>query len=198
MSEPRKDIWVKVYQLGDPEADMPPRGRNHDERLRMVRELSAMGYRCELGPDFHDMVALFLDEGVQFLIVGAHALAIHGVPRATGDLDLFIAANPANAERTWRALTRFGAPLTDLKMRQQDLEIEGPVFQIGQPPNRIDVMTSISGVTFAEAWDARVVGKFEGRDVGFLGREHLIRNKSSTGRNKDLGDLDMLGPPLED
>ncbi|MBA3853007.1 MAG: hypothetical protein C0503_01255 [Gemmatimonas sp.] len=157
-----------------------------------------MGYRCDLGPDFRDMVALFLDEEVQFLIVGAHALAIHGVPRATGDLDLFIAANPENAGRTWRALTRFGVPLADFKMQRQDFETEGPVFQVGQPPNRIDVMTSISGVSFAEAWDARVVGKFEGRDVGFLSREHLIRNKSTTGRNKDLGDLDMLGPPLED
>jgi hypothetical protein len=144
------------------------------------------------------MVAAFLDEGVQFLIVGAHALAIHGVPRATGDLDLFIAANPDNAARTWRALIKFGAPITDLKFRQADFEVEGNVHQIGQPPNRIDIMTGITGVRFAEAWEARVVGKFEGRDVGFLGREQLIQNKSSTGRNKDLGDLDMLGPPLDD
>jgi len=194
----RPGIWMKRFMLGDPEADIPPRGRNHDERLRMVRELSAMGYRCDLGPDFRDMVALFLEEDVQFLIVGAHALAIHGVPRATGDLDLFIAANPENAARTWRALTRFGAPLADLKIEQRDLAEEGPIFQIGQPPNRIDVMTSISGVRFAEAWDARVIGKFEGRDVGFLSREHLIQNKSSTGRGKDRVDLEMLGPPLED
>jgi hypothetical protein len=194
----RKDIWMKVFKLGDPEADMPPRGRNHDERLRMVRELSAMGYRCDLGPDFRDMVAAFLDADVKFLIVGAHALAIHGVPRATGDLDLWVARTEENATRTWAALAAFGAPLTTLKMELADLLKPNAVFQIGQPPNRVDVMTGVSGVEFDEAWAARVVGKFEGRDVGFLSRDHLIRNKSSTGRNKDRGDLDMLGPPLED
>lgn len=189
---------MKVFKLGDPEADMPPRGRNHDERLRMVRELSAMGYRCELGPDFREMVEAFLDAGVQFLIVGAHALAIHGVPRATGDLDLWVARTEENATRTWAALAAFGAPLTTLKMERADLLKPDSVFQIGQSPNRVDVMTGLSGVEFNEAWEARVVGKFEGRDVGFLSRDHLIRNKSSTGRNKDRGDLDMLGPPLED
>ncbi|MBX3133419.1 MAG: hypothetical protein KF689_08570 [Gemmatimonadaceae bacterium] len=194
----RKDIWVKVFKLGDPEADMPPRGRNHDERLRMVRELSAMGYRCELSPDFRDIVAAFLDEDVQFLLVGAHALAIHGVPRATGDLDLFVARTDENATRVWRALVKFGAPLEALKIERGDLLKSHAVFQIGQPPNRIDVMTGISGVEFDEAWAQRVVGNFEGREVGFLSREHLIKNKSSTGRNKDRGDLDMLGPPLED
>lgn len=194
----RPGIWMKRFMLGDPEADMPPRGRNHDERLRMVRELSAMGYRCELTPDFRDMVAQFVEEGVQFLIVGAHALAIHGVPRATGDLDLFVAANPDNAARVWRALLKFGAPVQDLKFRQADFETEGEVHQLGQPPNRIDIMTGISGVRFDEAWAARVVGKFEGRDVGFLSREHLIQNKSSTGRGKDRVDIEMLGPPLED
>jgi hypothetical protein len=194
----RKEFWSARYVLGDPRADEPPRGRNHDERLRMVRELSAMGYRCELSTDFRDMVAAFLDEGVQFLLVGAHALAIHGVPRATGDLDLWITTNPDNAARAWRALVRFGAPVGDLKFEQKDFETPGEIFQLGQPPNRIDIMTVLSGVTFDEAWAARVVGKFEGRDVGFLSREHLIKNKSSTGRNKDRGDLDMLGPPLED
>jgi len=188
----RKDIWMKVFKLGDPEADMPPRGRNHDERLRMVRELSAMGYRCDLGPDFRDAVAADLDAEVQFLIVGAHALAIHGVPRATGDLDLWVARTEENAAR---ALAAFGATL---KMERADLLKPDSVFQIGQPPNRVDIMTGLSGVEFNEAWEARVIGKFEGRDVGFLSREHLIRNKSSTGRNKDRGDLDMLGPPLED
>lgn len=164
----------------------------------MVRELSAMGYRCDLTSDFRDMVAAFLDEDVQFLIVGAHALAIHGVPRATGDLDLWVAANPENAARVWRALLRFGAPVHDLKFRQVDFEEAREVFQLGQPPNRIDIMTLVSGVSFADAWKARVIGKFEGRDVGFLSREHLIQNKSSTGRGKDRVDLEMLGPPLED
>ena len=164
----------------------------------MVRELSAMGYRCELTPDFREMVAQFVEEGVQFLIVGAHALAIHGVPRATGDLDLWIAANPENAARAWRALLKSGAPVEDLKFRQADFEVQGSVHQLGQPPNRIDIMTGISGVDFDEAWDARVVGNFEGREVGFLSREHLIRNKSSTGRGKDRVDIEMLGPPLND
>jgi hypothetical protein len=164
----------------------------------MVRELSAMGYRCELSSDFRDMVACFLDEGVRFLIVGAHALAIHGVPRATGDLDLWVEASPDNAARVWAALLRFGAPVQDLKFRQADFEVAREIFQLGQPPNRIDIMTVLSGVSFAEAWEARVVGKFEGRDVGFLSRDHLIQNKSSTGRGKDRVDLEMLGPPLTD
>jgi hypothetical protein len=194
----RKEFWSARYVLGDPRADEPPRGRNHDERLRMVRELSAMGYRFDLTPDFRNMVACFVEEGVRFLIVGAHALAIHGVPRATGDLDLWVAANPENAARVWRALLRFGAPVHDLKFNQRDFEVPKEIFQLGQPPNRIDFMTVVTGVTFDEAWEARVVGKFEGRKVGFLSREHLIQNKSSTGRGKDRVDIDMLGPPLTD
>jgi len=85
-----------------------------------------------------------------------------------------------------------------LKCDRSEFETPGGVHRLDQPPNRIDITTEISGVSFAKAWDARIVGKFESRDVGFLSREHLIRNKSSTGRNKNRGDLDMLGPPLAD
>jgi hypothetical protein len=143
-----------------------------------------------LNPDFREMLSALSGEGADYLLVGAYALAVHGVPRATGDMDLWIRPTVENARRVHAALARFGAPLGDLSER--DLVTPGTVFQIGVAPNRIDVLTSIDGVEFADAWTARRVAHVEGMDVPVLGRQHLIRNKKATGRPQDLADAARL------
>ena len=146
-----------------------------------------------MNEDFRDLLAALLGVEARFLVVGAHALAVHGVPRATGDLDVWIAADPANAERVWSALMRFGAPVATLGVSRDDLTQPDRVVQIGLPPRRIDILTSISGVAFDEAWPERVTHEVDGLVVPFLGRAALVRNKKATGRTKDLADLEALG-----
>ncbi len=143
-----------------------------------------------LNPDFRDILSAFLDEGVEFLLVGAYALAVHGHPRATGDLDLWVRPSPENAQRVWRALERFGAPLSQLTL--EDLQRPDLIFQIGVAPRRIDVLTSIEGVTFEEAWPARLEVEINGLRIPVIGREHLIQNKKASGRPQDLADAAWL------
>ena len=133
-----------------------------------------------------------LDAGARFLVVGAHAMAIHGVPRATGDLDLWISPDHANSERVWQALLAFGAPVGELGVSREDLETPGMVVQIGIPPRRIDLLTEASGLVFDEAWQNRATHRVGSHDVTFLSRQDLVRNKQATGRAKDLADLDVL------
>jgi hypothetical protein len=143
--------------------------------------------------DWFEFLDLLLNAGARFVVVGAHALAVHGVPRATQDVDLLIDVDPANVSRVWQALGTFGAPLDDLHVTRQDLETPGMVVQLGLPPNRIDLLTAISGVPdFATAWESRVVHEVRGRQVPFLGRELLIKNKEASGRRKDLADVEAL------
>lgn len=146
-----------------------------------------------MNEDFRDLLAALLGVEARFLVVGAHALAVHGVPRATGDLDVWIAADPANAERVWSGLMRFGAPVAALGVSRDDLTQPDRVVQIGLPPRRIDILTSISGVAFDEAWPERVTHEVDGLVVPFLGRAALVRNKRATGRTKDQADLEALG-----
>jgi len=143
-----------------------------------------------LNPDFSDMLSAFTGESVEYLVVGAYALAAHGVPRATGDLDFWIRPTPENASRVLRALAAFGAPTADLAL--DDLTTPDLVFQIGVEPNRIDILTSIDGVTFDEARATMVLARIDGLEVPVLGREALIRNKRAVGRPKDLADVAQL------
>jgi hypothetical protein len=145
-----------------------------------------------LNEDFRDLLVLLADAGVEFLIVGAYALAFHGAPRASGDIDLFVRASAVNAERVFGALARFGAPLQASGVTAADFAQPGAVYQIGLPPRRIDVLTEISGVTFDEAWASRATAEVEGRTVSFIGRDVLIRNKEASGRPKDVADIDRL------
>jgi hypothetical protein len=143
--------------------------------------------------DFTDLLSALLAEGARFLVVGAHAMAVHGVPRATGDLDVWIAADAGNAGRVWNALVRFGAPVAALGFTRDDLTRRHQVLQIGLPPRRIDLLTSISGVEFEPAWSRRVERSVAGISPPFIGRDDLILNKKATGRPKDLADLAALG-----
>ena len=146
--------------------------------------------------DWTDLLFALLDAEVRFLVVGAHAMGVHGVPRATRDLDVWVEPSPENAKRVWRALGAFGVPLEALRLEQNDFADRSTVVQFGVPPVRVDVLTDISGVPdFTAAWVARSVHPVRGRAVPFLGREALIANKCASGRPKDLVDLDALGVP---
>jgi hypothetical protein len=140
--------------------------------------------------DFRDLLAEFNAQNVEFLVVGAHALAAHGHVRATEDLDVWVRPDPENARRILKALQVFGAPLHDLT--EKDLSTPGVVFQIGVTPLRIDVLTAIEGVDFAEAWSNRLTTKFADQPAAVLSREHLIRNKRAVGRTQDLADVEKL------
>jgi hypothetical protein len=148
-----------------------------------------------LNEDFRDLLVLLADASVEFVIVGAYALAFHGAPRASGDIDLFVRPSPDNARRVFDALARFGAPLTAAGVTADDFTQPGTVYQVGLPPRRIDVLTEISGVTFDEAWASRVTAEVEGRTVAFIGRDALVRNKEASGRLKDAADVARLRNP---
>ena len=117
-----------------------------------------------MNEDFLDVLKSLLDADVRFLVVGAHAMAVHGVPRATGDLDVWVNPESQNADRVWDALLAFGAPLQEIGISRDDLETPDMVVQLGLPPRRIDILTSIDGVAFDQAWKNRVqhsVGTFD-------------------------------------
>jgi len=143
-----------------------------------------------MNPDFVDLLRAFAAADVRFLIVGAYALAHHGRPRATGDLDVWVEPTTANARQVMTALAAFGAPLTEV--REVDFAQPGVVFQIGVPPGRIDVLTELTGLTFPDAWGEREAGQFGGLSVDYIGRAAFIRNKRATGRARDLGDIEGL------
>lgn len=143
-----------------------------------------------MNKDFVDMLSGLSAEGVEFLVVGAHALAAHGRPRATGDLDIWVRPTEENAALVWKALAGFGAPMEQLEVA--DLATPEIVFQIGQPPFRIDLLTSIDGVTFEEAWPRRIRVEIAGVEVPVLGRGDLLTNKRAVGRPQDVVDVAWL------
>lgn len=148
----------------------------------------------KLQTDLREFVALLSSRGVEFLVVGGHALAFHGHPRFTGDIDLLVRPSKNNATRLVQCLAEFG--FGSLPLQAEDFCDPGYVVQLGRPPNRIDLLTSISGVEFDRAWEARVAGQLDGLDVFFIGYEHFVINKRASGRMKDLADLEALGEPL--
>jgi hypothetical protein len=145
-----------------------------------------------LNDDYRDMLAALVGAGAEFLVVGAHALAAHGLPRATGDIDILVRPTPANAMRVMRALVDFGAPVEAHGVGTTDFEIEGTVYQLGVAPQRIDILTAITGVSFDEAWSSRVPVNVGGVSFHVLGRDALIRNKRAAGRAKDIVDAEAL------
>jgi hypothetical protein len=136
------------------------------------------------------MLSAFSGARVEFLLVGAYALAVHGLPRATGDIDLWVRRDEQNAVRIVRALERFGAPLAGVSA--EDFLTVELVFQIGIAPRRIDILTSIDGVEFDEAWAEREEVEVEGLRVFVISRRHLVQNKRATGRLRDQADAEWL------
>lgn len=143
-----------------------------------------------LTKDSREFVECLRSNKVEFLIVGALAVSWHGFPRYSGDIDFFVRPGRENALRVMAALEQFG--FGNLGITLDDVSTENRVIQLGVEPNRIDLMTSISGVSFEEAWLSRVSAVIDGVDVDFIGREALIRNKLAAGRSKDLIDLNEL------
>lgn len=140
--------------------------------------------------DFKDLLRAFNANAVKYLIIGAHAFGVHAEPRTTKDLDLFIRSDQENAKAAFRALAEFGAPLEG--MTSADL-CDGTTFQIGQAPDRIDVIQRIDGITFDEAWPNRIEGLIDGEvQASVISREDLIRNKLASGREQDLIDVKVL------
>ena len=145
-----------------------------------------------LNEDFVDVLRALGESGAEFIVVGAHAMAVHGVPRATGDLDVLVRPTIENAHRVLQALRLFGAPVDAHGIRETDLATPGIVYQIGLPPRRIDILTEISGVSFDEAWATHVEVEISGIRAPFIGRQALLKNKRATGRDKDLVDARTL------
>lgn len=162
------------------------------------RSLPKMTAASGFNEDFLDMLRALVESRTEFVVVGAHAMALHGVPRSTGDLDVFIRPTPENSGRVLDALKKFGAPIQAHGLKRADFEAPGNVYQLGLPPRRIDLMTGLSGVEFDDAWTSRVEIEIEGMQIPFLGLDALRRNKEATGRDKDLLDLRLLGESLEE
>ena len=145
----------------------------------------------DVQPDFRDLLVLLNAHGVEYLIVGAYALAFHGAPRFTGDLDILVRPAPANAERVLAALADFGFGFPNLTA--SDFQNPNQVVQLGVPPVRIDLITSITGVSWEEAEAHKEPGAFGDLPVNYLGRQQYIANKRARGRKKDLADIEALG-----
>lgn len=146
-----------------------------------------------MNEDFKDFLNCLLQAQARFLVVGAHALAVQGVPRATRDLDVWVDSSLDNAKKIWTALEMFGSPAEALGVSETDLTVPGTVVQIGVPPRRIDLLTSISGVEFEDAWPRREIHEIDDAKLPFIGREDFITNKRATGRFRDLADIEALG-----
>ncbi|NOY24018.1 MAG: hypothetical protein GXO70_10980 [Acidobacteria bacterium] len=143
-----------------------------------------------LNPDYKEILSILRNNDVEFLLVGAYALAVHGFPRATADIDIFVKPDNDNAEKLYRALQIFGAPLKDIS--PADFVSPGIVLQIGVAPRRIDILTSIDGLTFDEAVIGMETIQIEDLSIPVISRKNLISNKLATGREKDKLDAENL------
>ena len=159
---------------------------------RRAAWFAAVADGAALNEDFRDILMCLQQANVAFVIVGAHALAAHGLPRATGDIDILVEPSGENAVRVMRALAAFGAPTHAHGVEAGDFATPGQAYQIGLPPRRIDLLTSIDGITFEEAFRSRIEVIVDGLDLPFLGRAALLVNKRAAGRPKDLVDVAML------
>jgi hypothetical protein len=145
----------------------------------------------EVQPDFRDLLALFNAHRVDYIIVGAYALAYHGAPRYTGDMDILVRPDSENAQRILYALAEFG--FGSLGLRAEDFAVPGKVIQIGVVPVRVDIVTSLTGVSWEDAAKGRVAGAYGDLEVYYIGKKQFILNKRALGRKKDLADLEAIG-----
>ena len=145
----------------------------------------------EIQPDFKDLLELFNAHKVEYIIVGGYALAFHGAPRYTGDIDIYVRPEDKNAARIISALAEFG--FGSVGLSAEDFERPEQVIQLGVPPVRVDIITSIAGISWDETFSGRVAGKYGDIQVHYIGREQFIINKRAVARKKDLADLEALG-----
>ena len=145
----------------------------------------------EVQPDFRDLLKLFNAHKVEFVVIGGYALAFHGAPRYTGDLDIFVKPDPENAQRIMKALGAFG--FGSLELTAEDFQSPDRVIQLGVPPVRIDIVTSVTNITWETAAANRIEGKYGDVVAFYMGRAEFVANKRAVGRKKDLADLEALG-----
>lgn len=145
----------------------------------------------EAQQDFRDLLELFNAHKIEYMIVGGYALAFHGAPRYTGDIDIFIKSDAENAQRILSALDKFGFKSIGLTI--EDFENPEKVVQLGVPPVRVDIITSLSGVTWEDAYSGKATGKYGDISVYYIGRKQFISNKRAIGRKKDLADIEAIG-----
>ena len=145
----------------------------------------------EIQQDFRDLLELFNLNKVEYIIVGGYALAFHGAPRYTGDIDIYVKPDAGNAKQIMTALDKFG--FGSVGLSAADFEKPGQIIQLGVPPVRVDIVTSIGGVTWDEAFAGRDAGSYGDIKVSYISRDHFIENKRSIGRKKDLADIEALG-----
>jgi hypothetical protein len=146
----------------------------------------------ELPEDFRDLLVELHDVGAAFVVLGGYAVAFHGHPRATKDIDVLVEATPANATRVYQALAAFGAPLSAFEVSESDFATYDGILQIGLPPRRIDIINHATGITFAEAIADGETFEIEGRAIPIIGRDALLKNKRATGRDQDIADVKAL------
>lgn len=144
----------------------------------------------DLDPDFAEFVECLARHSVRYLVVGGYALAAHGLPRATGDLDVWVMVDPANARNVMQALVDFGFGAVGLS--EDDFLDANQVVQLGYPPYRIDILTAIDGVTFEQAWERRITVSGGASELDVIGREDLIANKLASGRPRDRDDVERI------
>jgi hypothetical protein len=149
----------------------------------------------KLSSDLREFIGLLTSETVEYVIVGGHAVAWHGYPRFTGDIDFFVRASSENAAKILRVLDRFG--FGDAGLAAGDFVTPDKIVQLGRPPNRIDLLTSISGVSFEDAWGHRISAELDGLVVPMISRDDLVRNKRASGRLKDQDDVQKLEASTE-
>ena len=145
----------------------------------------------EIQPDFKDLLGLFNSHKVKYIVVGGYALAFHGAPRYTADIDIYVKPDDENAKSIMSALEEFG--FGSVGLSAEDFGRPGQVIQLGVPPVRVDIITSIAGVSWDEAFSDRASGKYGDIKVHYIGRDQFIINKKAVGRKKDLADLEALG-----
>jgi predicted nucleotidyltransferase len=145
-----------------------------------------------LSKDFKEFVTLLKEHDAEYMIVGGYAVGVHGYPRYTGDLDIWLNPTHSNAERVLLAISDFG--FASFGLTAQDLTKQENVIQFGQPPLRIDLLTSIDGVTFDQCYANRKEVTFDGLSMNFIGYHDLVTNKKATGRHRDLDDLENMSP----
>ncbi len=144
----------------------------------------------ELNPDFKEFIELLNSNKVEYIVVGGYAVGFHGHPRYTGDIDFWIAISKENALKVIKVLNEFG--FGHLSIHMEDLMNDDLIIQLGYEPNRIDILTSITGLNFRDCYEQRIIANFDEFFVNFIDIRNLRKNKASTGRAKDLGDLENL------
>lgn len=144
----------------------------------------------KLNKDYKEFLELLNEKRVEYLVIGGYALGLHGFPRYTGDIDVWIKVGEANAEKIVAAIEKFG--FSSLELKKENFLEKDIIIQLGYPPVRIDIITSIDGVEFDEAYSNRQTFNADGVDIFFIGIRDLIKNKRSSGRPQDIADLEKL------